>query len=271
MKKSWLVAKGENANRGVYSVCLGSEQHPATAQDRFLISLCHDTQPQFPFGLLGAAFRLQLLLGNIITTPVSAGGLCSIAVHVLIRRLVVQPKADINFHYYLQCIKWSFWGLTVLWCEHKWNLWEDLKHVDLSLTGQTSYHSKAIFYLHKYIFLPLCCCFDSVVFNTLLNMAWVFPSRHPDICCLCFLDCGIYFESFFITQLVPHSALSFCDLFPHCTPKTTLLSAVADSQSLSFSCPFSFLWISTIHLVSFSGLEWAVNTEAVVCTHQEMP
>lgn len=71
------MAKGENANRGVYSVCLGSEQHPATAQDRFLISLCHDTQPQFPFGLLGAAFRLQLLLGNIITTPVSAGGLCS--------------------------------------------------------------------------------------------------------------------------------------------------------------------------------------------------
>lgn len=110
-----------------------------------------------------------------------------------------------------QCIKWSFWGLTVLWCEHKWNLWEDLKHDDLSLTGQTSYHSKAIFYLHKYIFLPLCCCFDSVVFNTLLNMAWVFPSRHPDICCLCFLDCGIYVESFFITQLVPHSALSFCD------------------------------------------------------------
>lgn len=175
MKKSWLVAKGENANRGVYSVCLGSEQHPATAQDRFLISLCHDTQPQFLFGLLGAAFRLQLPLSNIITTPVSAGGLCSIAVHVLIRRLVVQTKADINFHYYLQCIKWSFWGLTVLWCEHKWNLWEDLKHVDLSLTGQTSYHSKAIFYLHKYIFLPLCCCFDSVVFNTLLNMAWVFP------------------------------------------------------------------------------------------------
>lgn len=211
MKKRWLVAKGENANRGVYSVCLGSEQHPATAQDRFLISLCHDTQPQFPFGLLGAAFRLQLLLGNIITTPVSAGGLCSIAVHLLIRRLVVQPKADINFHYYLQCIKWSFWGLTVLWCEHKWNLWEDPKHVDLSLTGQTSYHSKAIFYLHKYIFLPLCCCFDSVVFNTLLNMAWVFPSRHPDICCLCFLDCGIYIESFFITQLMPHSALSFCD------------------------------------------------------------
>lgn len=88
------MAKGENANRGVYSVCLGSEQHPATAQDRFLISLCHDTQPQFPFGLLGAAFRLQLLLGNIITTPVSAGGLCSIAVHLLIRRLVVQTKAD---------------------------------------------------------------------------------------------------------------------------------------------------------------------------------
>lgn len=248
MRKSWLVAKGENANRGVYSVCLGSEQHPATAQDRFLISLCHDTQPQFPFGLLGAAFRLQLLLGNIITTPVSGGS--------------TQSR---------QCIKWSFWGLTVLWCEHKWNLWEDLKHVDLSLTGQTSYHSKAIFYLHKYIFLPLCCCFDSVVFNTLLNMAWVFPSRHPDICCLCFLDCGIYVESFFITQLVPHSALSFCDLFPHCTPKTTLLSAVADSQSLSFSCPFSFLWIITIHLISFSGSEWAVNTEAVVCTHQEMP
>lgn len=29
---------------------------------------------------------------------------------------------------------------------------EDLKHVDLSLTGQTSYHSKAIFYLHKYMY-----------------------------------------------------------------------------------------------------------------------
>lgn len=74
------MAKGENANRGVYSVCLGSEQHPATAQDRFLISLCHDTQPQFPFGLLGAAFRLQLPLSNIITTPASAGDLCSISV-----------------------------------------------------------------------------------------------------------------------------------------------------------------------------------------------
>lgn len=167
-----------------------------------------------------------------------------------------------------QCIKWSFWGLTVLWCEHKWNLWEDLKHVDLSLTGQTSYHSKAIFYLHKYIYF----CHFAVVLILLSSTHFsIWLGFSPDIFCLCLLDCGIYVESFFITQLVPHSALSFCDLFPHCTPKTTLLSAVADSQSLSFSCPFSFLWIITIHLVSFSGLEWAVNTEAVVCTHQEMP
>lgn len=175
MKKRWLVAKGENANRGV--ILSAWDQNSIQLQLRTASSSVSAMTPShsFLFGLLGAAFRLQLPLSNIITTPVSAGGLCSIAVHVLIRRLVVQPKADINFHYYLQCIKWSFWGLTVLWCEHKWNLWEDLKHVDLSLTGQTSYHSKAIFYLHKYIFLPLCCCFDSVVFNTLLNMAWVFP------------------------------------------------------------------------------------------------